>query len=51
MTIEKATYSYKAVNECILGIKKFTMTVSKRAEHFAKCFELEKLYDMCYEKN
>lgn len=26
------------------------MTVNKRAEHFAKCFELEKLYDMCFEK-
>lgn len=50
MKFEKATYSYKALNECIAAIKGFTTTVSKRAEHFSKCFELEKLYDMCFEK-
>lgn len=50
MTAEKATYSYKKVNECILAIKGFSSTVSKRGEHFAKMFELEKLYDMCFEK-
>lgn len=50
MTFEKATYSYKAINECIAEIKKFTTTVSKRAEHFTKSFELEKLYNLCFEK-
>lgn len=50
MELEKATYSYKAVNECMTAIKKFTTTVQKRDEHFSKCFELEKLYDMCLEK-
>ncbi|MDE7423949.1 MAG: hypothetical protein K2N51_09680 [Lachnospiraceae bacterium] len=50
MEFEKAIYSYKAVNECIPTIKGFTTTVQKRAEHFSKCFELEKLYNMCFEK-
>ena len=50
MTVEKATYSYKKVNECITEIKKFSITVSKRADHFPKSFELEKLYNMCLEK-
>ena len=50
MQIEKAIYSYKAINECIREIKNFTTTVSKRAEHFAKYFELKKLYDLCYKK-
>lgn len=50
MQIEKATYSYKAVNDCISAIKGFSYTVSKRAEHFPKLFELRKLYDFCYEK-
>lgn len=50
MTTEKATYSYKKVNECIAEIKKFSVTVSKCADHFSKCFELEKLYNMCLEK-
>lgn len=50
MEFEKAIYSYKAVNECISAIKGFTITVQKRAEHFSKCFELEKLYNMCLEK-
>lgn len=46
----KATYSYKAVRECINEIKGFTTSVQKRAEHFSKCFELKKLYNMCLEK-
>lgn len=50
MTAGKATYSYKKVNECIAEIKRFSVTVSKRADHFSKSFELEKLYNMCLEK-
>lgn len=50
MTVEKATYSYKKVNECITEIKKFSITVSNRADHFLKSFELEKLYNVCLEK-
>lgn len=51
MTAEKATYSYKKVNECIAEIKRFSVIVSKRADHFSKSFELEKLYNMCLEKD
>lgn len=50
MEIEKAIYSYKAVNECIVAIEEFTTTVQKRADHFSKCFELKILYNMCLEK-
>lgn len=50
MQIEKATYSYTAINDCIRAIKEFKCTVSKRAEHFEKLSELKKLYDLCYEK-
>lgn len=50
MGLEKATYSRKAVKECVIAIKNFPITTQKRSEHFSKCFELKKLYDLFLDK-
>ena len=50
MKLEKATYSYSAVRDCIDAAKNVNETVSKKAEHFAKWMEMQKLLDLCYNK-
>lgn len=45
-----ATYSYKALDDCANAVKAMRWSVDKRAEHFSKCFEVQKLFEFCFEK-
>jgi len=48
--MEKATYSYKNVNECIDKIKTLNTTARTKKDHFPIAFEVKKVYDFCYDK-
>lgn len=50
MEFEKATYSYKAINECIAAIKGLTFTIKLRSQHGSYLFEVKKIYDLCYDR-
>lgn len=50
MNIEKATYSYKAVNEAIKKVKAQNWTITKKASHSALATEVKGLFQFCYEK-
>ena len=50
ITFEKATYSHVALAECVSMVKRTNWTVQHKAEHFSKCFEVQKVYDVCLQK-
>lgn len=45
-----ATYSYTALTACADAVKATAWTVGKKGEHFSKCFEVKKVFELCYEK-
>lgn len=50
LELEKATYSYKAIRECRDKVRRMATTVRVKAQHGWKCYEIERLFDECYEK-
>lgn len=50
MEFEKATYSYKAIEECITAIKDLSFTIKLRSQHGSRIFEVKRVYDLCYDK-
>lgn len=50
MNFEKACYSYLAMRECINAVKNTAWTVKRRTGHKAKCIEIKKLFEFCYDK-
>ena len=50
MKNEVAIYSYSALQDCANAVKATAWTVDRRAEHFGKCFEVKKLFELCFEK-
>jgi hypothetical protein len=51
MEFVKATYSYKALMDCVDAIKACGWTVKHKAEHTWKCYnDVQKVFDLCYEK-
>ena len=48
--MQRACYSYKAVRECREKVYWTAQTVRVKAQHFWKCFEMEKLFDYCYDQ-
>lgn len=50
MEIQRACYSRKAVEECRVRVRWTTRTVRIKAQHCSKCYEIEKLFDFCYDK-
>ena len=47
---EKATYSYNAVKECRRKVLMTATTVRVKSQHSWKCYEIEKLFDECYDR-
>lgn len=45
-----ATYSYAALQKCADAVKTTSWTVSRKAEHFSKCFEVRRLFWYCQER-
>lgn len=50
MEFEKATYSYKAIEECITAIKNLSFTIKYRSQHGSYLFVVKRVYDLCYDK-
>lgn len=50
MDRQRACYSYSALTHCADAVKATNWTVRRSAEHFSKCFEVKKLFDLCYDK-
>lgn len=50
MTTDKATYSRKAVRECIAEINALNMTVSRKKDHGPRLSEVKIAYDSCFKK-
>lgn len=50
MKNEVATYSYSALQKCADAVKATSWTVSRKAEHFSKCFEVQKVFWFCQER-
>lgn len=50
MIAEKATYSRRALEECVDKVKALNSTVQKRNQHFALMNEVHAAYDFCLEK-
>lgn len=46
----RAVYSREALLDCTSLIKNTNWTVKQKAEHFSKCFEVEKVFNKCREK-
>lgn len=45
-----ATYSYSALQKCADAVKATSWTVGRKAEHFGKCFEVQKVFALCFKK-
>ena len=50
MRTNRACYSYSALYRCAEAVKATTWTVRRSAEHFSKCFEIKKIFELCYEE-
>ena len=50
MDRQRACYSYSALTHCADAVKATNWTVRRSAEHFSKCFEVKKLFDLCYDE-
>lgn len=50
MDTEKATYSRKAIRECITEIKSLNMTVSRKKDYGPRLFEVKDVYNSCFKK-
>lgn len=50
MDRQRACYSYSALTRCADAVKATNWTVRRSAEHFSKCFEVKKLFDLCYDE-
>ena len=50
MNFQRACYSYSALQRCADAVKATNWTVRRSAEHFSKCFEVKKLFDLCYDE-
>ena len=48
--MDKATYSYSALQKCADAVKATTWTVDRKAEHFSKCFEVQRVFWFCQER-
>ena len=48
--MDKATYSYSALQKCADAVKATTWTVGRKAEHFSKCFEVQRVFWFCQER-
>lgn len=46
----KATYSYTAIKECRKKVLMTATTVRVKNQHPWKCYEIEKLFDECYDR-
>lgn len=50
MKTETAIYSYSALQECADAVKATSWAVGRKAEHFGKCFEVQKVFALCFKK-
>lgn len=50
MERQRACYSYSALTRCADAVKATNWAVRRSAEHFSKCFEVKKLFDLCYDE-
>ena len=50
MNFNRACYSYSALRRCADAVKATNWTVRRSAEHFSKCFEVKKLFELCYDE-
>ena len=50
MDRQRACCSYSALTHCADAVKATNWTVRRSAEHFSKCFEVKKLFDLCYDE-
>lgn len=48
MNVNRMCYSYSALYKCADAVKATTWTVRRSAEHFSKCFEIKKVFELCY---
>lgn len=50
MELKRACYSYSALYKCADAVKATDWIVRRSAEHFSKCFEVKKLFELCYDE-
>lgn len=50
MNFQRACYSYCALQRCADAVKATNWTVRRLAEHFSKCFEVKKVFELCYDE-
>ena len=50
MNIERATYSYIALRDCIEEVKKLPLTVQKKSDHKAIRYRVFDAYNYCLDK-
>ena len=50
MNFQRACYSYCALQRCADAVKVTNWTVRRSAEHFSKCFEVKKVFELCYDE-
>ena len=50
MNFQRACYSYSALQRCADAVKATNWTVRRSAEHFSKCFEVKKVFELCYDE-
>ena len=50
MNFNRACYSYSALQRCADAVKATNWTVRRSAEHFSKCFEVKKIFELCYDE-
>lgn len=50
MNFQRACYSYSALQRCANAVKATNWTVRRSAEHFSKCFEVKKVFELCYDE-
>lgn len=50
LVVGRACYSYKAVRECREKVYWTATTVRVKAQHYSKCYEIQRLFDECCEK-
>ena len=50
MNFQRACYSYSALYRCADAVKATNWTVRRSAEHFSKCFEVKKVFELCYDE-
>lgn len=50
MNFQRACYSYSALQRCADAVKATNWTVRRSAEHSSKCFEIKKVFELCYDE-